>query len=298
MKKENTAKIKNSGILYICGTPIGNLGDITLRALNTLGEVDLIAAEDTRHTQKLLNFYKIKKTVTSYHEHNKFEKTTYLINVLREGKKIALVSDAGMPGISDPGYVLINAAIEENIKIIPIPGVSASLTALVASGLVKKSFIFEGFLSRKKSERRKYLIANKDEKRTIIIYEAPHRIKKTLSDILELWGDRKMTLARELTKKFEEIIRGSISDIIIQLNQKKIKGEITLVIQGDMSVKNGTHNDLINDDKLIEEQLKKLFEKGYSHKEIIEISKENINLSKNMIYKKLLKIRNNHSNLK
>ena len=286
-------KIENitQGILYICGTPIGNLSDITLRALQTLKEVDLIAAEDTRHTQKLLNYYEIKKPVTSYHEHNKFTKTPYLINILNEGKKIALVSDAGMPCISDPGHVLINSAIEKNIKIIPIPGVSAFLTALVTSGLISSSFIFEGFLPRRSSDRKKYLRINKDEKRTIVIYESPHRIKKTLTDILEIWGDRKITLARELTKKFEEIIRGTVSDVLTQIKQKEKKGEMTIVIQGEINKKKKTSNEIIIEEKIIDEHLKKLIDKGYSNKEIIKMSMDQINLSKNIIYEKLLKIK-------
>ena len=291
MIKKDKEEIKNQGILYICGTPIGNLSDITLRALTTLKEVDLIAAEDTRHTQKLLNHYKIKKTATSYHEHNKFKKTNYLIDILRKGKKIALVSDAGMPGISDPGYVLINAAIEEKIEIIPIPGVSASLTALVVSGLIKNSFIFEGFLPRKSNDRKKYLNKNKDEERTIIIYESPHRIKKTLADVLEIWGDRKIALARELTKKFEEIIRGSISDVLAQIKQKGIKGEITLVIQGKIEKEKKTSDEFIKEEKIIEEYLRKLISKGYSNKKIIEMNKEKLNIPKNVIYKKLLEIK-------
>ncbi|MEA2022495.1 MAG: 16S rRNA (cytidine(1402)-2'-O)-methyltransferase [Candidatus Caldatribacteriota bacterium] len=291
MIKKDKEEIKNQGILYICGTPIGNLSDITLRALTTLKEVDLIAAEDTRHTQKLLNHYKIKKPVTSYHEHNKFKKTNYLINILCKGKKVALVSDAGMPGISDPGYVLINSAIEEKIEIIPIPGVSASLTALVVSGLIKNSFIFEGFLPRKSNDRKKYLKKNKDEKRTMIIYESPHRIKKTLADILEIWGDRKIALTRELTKKFEEIIRGSVSDVLTKIKQKGIKGEITLVIQGKIEQEGKTSDEFIKEEKIIEEHLKKLVRKGYSNKEIIEMSKEKLNIPKNIIYKKLLKIK-------
>jgi len=291
MMKKDKEEIKNQGILYICGTPIGNLSDITLRALATLKEVDLIAAEDTRHTQKLLNHYKIKKNATSYHEHNKFKKTNYLIDILRKGKKIALVSDAGMPGISDPGYVLINAAIKEKIEIIPIPGVSASLTALVVSGLIKNSFIFEGFLPRKSNDRKKYLNKNKDEERTIIIYESPHRIKKTLADVLEIWGDRKIALARELTKKFEEIIRGSISDVLAQIKQKGIKGEITLVIQGKNEKEKKTSDEFIKEEKIIEEYLKKLISKGYSNKKIIEMNKEKLNIPKNVIYKKLLEIK-------
>jgi len=290
MKKEKKEELKKPGVLFICGTPIGNLSDITLRVLQTLKEVDLIAAEDTRHTQKLLNFYGIKKNSTSYFEHNKMEKTTYLINLLKEGKKIALVSDAGMPGISDPGYILVNSAINENIKIIPIPGVSASLTALVVSGLVNHPFIFEGFLSRKKSDRRNYLSVNKAESRTIVLYESPFRIKKTLLDILEIWGDRKIALARELTKKFEEIIRGKISEVLLLIDKKEIKGEITLVIQGNKNINHKKMNEY-EDNELLKELLKLLIEKGDSNKKIYEKIKLNTDLSKNKIYKKILEIK-------
>jgi len=289
--KTNKQAIEKEGILYVCGTPIGNLKDMTFRALEILKNVDLIAAEDTRHTKKLMNHFEIKKNLTSYHEHNKNEKAVYLIKVLKEGKKIALVSDAGMPCISDPGYVLVNEAIKEKIRIIPIPGVSAFLTALVVSGLVKDAFIFDGFLPRKKNDRKKYLKKNKNETRTIIIYESPHRIKKTLSDMLEIWGNRKVAFARELTKKFEEIIRGTISEVLNQIVRREIKGEITLVIQGSSESEEGLFKGMPVDEKIVDDYLADLKKKGYSNKEIIEITKENIEIPKNIIYKKLLKLK-------
>ena len=281
---------KDEGILYICGTPIGNLKDITFRVLEVLKKVKLIAAEDTRHTKKLLNFYKIDTPLTSYFEYNKFKKAPYLIERLKEGEEIALVSDAGMPGISDPGYILINLALENNIKIIPIPGVSALITALTVSGLPTERFVFEGFITRKSKKRREYLKKIENEEKTIIFYEAPHRLKKTLKDILDVLGDRKIAIARELTKKYEEIIRGNLSQILEEISDKKIKGEITLIVQGKIQKKG---NIITSKDKqIMENYLKKLSKEGYSDKEIIKISKEKLNFPKNVIYKKLLEMKN------
>ncbi len=285
------SKNKTEGILYICGTPIGNLEDITFRALRILKKVKLIAAEDTRHTKKLLNYYQINTKVTSYYEYNKFKKASYLVERLKDGQEIALVSDAGMPGISDPGYVLINLALKNNIKIIPVPGVSALITALVVSGLPTDKFVFEGFLPRKTKERKKYFKSIENEERTIIFYETPHRLKKALKDMLDTWGDRKIIIARELTKKYEEIIRGKLSQVLNEINTKEIKGEITLVVQGG---KRGKENDTINLLKrecIMEEYLKKLKNQGYSNKDIIKITQEKLNIPKNIIYKKLLKIK-------
>ncbi|MHC2994391.1 MAG: 16S rRNA (cytidine(1402)-2'-O)-methyltransferase [Candidatus Atribacteria bacterium] len=284
-------KNKFEGILYICGTPIGNLEDITLRALNILKKVELIAAEDTRHTKKLLNYFQIDTPVTSYYEYNKFKKAPYLIEKIKSGQKIALVSDAGMPGISDPGYILINLALKNNIKVIPIPGVSALITALVVSGLPTDSFIFEGFSPRKSAERKKYFKNIENEERTIIFYEAPHRLKRALKDMLDMWGDRKITVARELTKRYEEIIRGKLSQVINEIDSREIKGEITLVVQGG---KRGKENDIINPLKreyIIKEYLKGLHKQGYSNKEIIKMAQETLNIPKNIIYKKLLEIK-------
>ncbi len=285
------SKNKTEGILYICGTPIGNLEDITFRALRILKKVKLIAAEDTRHTKKLLNYYQINTKVTSYYEYNKFKKASYLVERLKDGQEIALVSDAGMPGISDPGYVLINLALKNDIKIIPVPGVSALITALVVSGLPTDKFVFEGFLPRKTKERKKYFKSIENEERTIIFYETPHRLKKALKDMLDTWGDRKIIIARELTKKYEEIIRGKLSQVLNEINTKEIKGEITLVVQGG---KRGKENDTINLLKrkcIMEEYLKKLKNQGYSNKDIIKITQEKLNIPKNIIYKKLLEIK-------
>jgi len=285
-------KNKTRGILYICGTPIGNLEDITIRALRILKEVKLIAAEDTRHTKKLLNHYQINTKVTSYHEYNKFKKAPYLVEILKNGQDIALVSDAGMPGISDPGYVLINLALNNNIKIIPIPGVSALITALVVSGLPTDKFVFEGFLPRKIKERKRYFQSIKNEERTIIFYEPPHRLKRALKDMLEILGDRKIVIARELTKKYEEIIRGKLTPVLSEINTKEIKGEITLIVQGGIKEKGNDTIDFLKDECIMEKYLRKLKNQGYSNKNIIKIAQEKLNIPKNLIYKKLLEMKN------
>lgn len=285
-------KNKTEGILYICGTPIGNLEDITLRVLKILKEVKLIAAEDTRHTKKLLNHYQINTKVTSYYEYNKIKKATYLVEMLKNSQDIALVSDAGMPGISDPGYVLVNLALKNNIKIIPIPGVSALITALVVSGLPTDKFVFEGFIPRKIKERKRYFKSIENEERTIIFYEAPHRLKRALKDMLDVWGERKIVIARELTKMYEEIIRGNLSQVLSEINTKEIKGEITLVVQGGIRKKENDTTDFLKDECIMEEYLKKLKKQGYSSKDTIKITQEKLNLPKNLIYKKLLEMKN------
>lgn len=216
-------------MLYIVGTPIGNLADITLRALDTLKSVDIIACEDTRHTKILLDQYQISKPLTSFHSYNKADKTKELIGLLRQGKNIALVSDAGMPGISDPGVNLINAAIKDNLDYCIIPGPTAFLSALVASGLPAHKFIFEGFLPPKPGSRKNVLKKFLGEKRTIILYESPHRIKKLLDDLLEIFGNIDLVLARELTKKFEEVKQKKVSEFIDCYNKIVPKGEFVVL---------------------------------------------------------------------
>jgi len=251
-------KNETEGILYICGTPIGNLEDITLRALKILRRVKLIAAEDTRHTKKLLNHFQINTKVSSYYEYNKFKKAT-----------------------SDPGYVLVNLALKNNIKIIPVPGVSALITALVVSGLPTDKFVFEGFLPRKIKERKRYFKSIENEERTIIFYETPHRLKRTLKDMLEIWGDRKIVIARELTKIYEEIIRGKLSQVLTEISTKEIKGEITLIVQGGIKKKGNDTIDFLIKECIIEEYLNKLKNQGYSNKDIIKIAQEKLNIPKN-----------------
>ena len=221
-----------SGILYLVATPLGNLEDITLRAINTLKKVDLIAAEDTRRAKKLLTHYQITTPVTSYFEHTSFRKTQSLLAQLREGKDLALISEAGTPAISDPGYRLTKLAIENTIQITPIPGPSAVITALSGSGLPTHSFIFEGFLPRKTGKRRSLFLSLQDQERTLVFYESPRRLLSTLQDLLRVLGDRQIVVARELTKMFEEIVRGKTSDIIGSFEDKTIKGEITILVSG------------------------------------------------------------------
>jgi 16S rRNA (cytidine1402-2'-O)-methyltransferase len=231
---KKTLPVANSaqGALYIVSTPIGNMEDITLRALRILKEVDLIAAEDTRRTGLLLKHFGIQAPLTSYFEGNELKKREFILSRLKEGKNIALVSDAGTPGISDPGFRLIHLAIESQISIVPIPGPSAAITALSVSGLPTDAFLFKGFLPHKSKKRRGLLKQVEEVKETLIFYESPHRISETLKDILEILGDREIVLTRELTKVYEEIIRGKLSEIQNQIGDRKLKGEITLVLSG------------------------------------------------------------------
>ena len=221
-----------AGTLYLVGTPIGNLEDITLRALRVLKEVDLVACEDTRHTVQLLDHYGIEKLTVSYHEHNELTRAAELIVRLEQGENIAMVSDAGMPGVSDPGYRLIALAVRHHIKVVPIPGASAFLSALVASGLATDSFRFSGFLPSKQGARRTVLEAIRNSPRTQIFYEAPHRIVETLQDVAELLGPgRHVVVAREVTKLHEEFLRGHAEDVLATLQKRgDVKGEITLLI--------------------------------------------------------------------
>lgn len=222
----------NKGTLYVVSTPIGNLEDITLRALRILKEVNLIAAEDTRHTNLLLSRFEIHTPLTSYFEGNEIKKRDLILARLNEGKNVALVSDAGTPGISDPGFRLIQLAIKNQIPVIPIPGPSAVITALSVAGLPTDAFLFKGFLPHKVKKRRDLLKELIDFRETLIFYESPHRVFETLRDILEILGDREMVLTRELTKVYEEILRGKVSEILNQIKDRKLKGEITLVISG------------------------------------------------------------------
>ncbi len=218
------------GCLYIVGTPIGNLEDITLRALRILKEVDLIACEDTRHTQKLLNHYNIAKTLVSYHEHNEMTRSPELLIQLEQGVKIALVSDAGMPLISDPGYRLVTLCVRHKIPVVPVPGPSAMLAALAAAGLPNEEFLFVGFLPQRSGERRRMLEHLRMEERTMIFYEAPHRVAESIADAQEILGDRPACIARELTKLHEEFLRGKLSQLAKSLAERPARGEITLIL--------------------------------------------------------------------
>lgn len=273
----------DKGKLYICPTPIGNLEDITLRTLRILGEVDLIAAEDTRHSIKLLNHYEIKKPLTSYHEHNIREKGQELIEKLNNGQNIALISDAGMPGISDPGQDLIRLAIKGDIDVIPLPGPSASITALVVSGISTNKFVFEGFLPSKKRDRIKELEGLKDEKRTIIFYESPHRILYFLNDMRDVFEDRNIAICRELTKHYEEIFRGTISQSLEKFSRDGIKGEFVIIVEGNDEVEETEEINII-------EYLKLYIDQGMSKKEAIKKLSQTMNLPKNQVYSESLKL--------
>lgn len=220
------------GILYIVATPIGNLEDITLRAIRTLGEVQLIAAEDTRRTKILLDSYGINTPVTSLHDHNELKKSSQLVAKLNEGTNIAYVSDAGTPGISDPGYIFVKQAIAESIRVVPVPGPVAAVAALNASGLPMDSFVFFAFLPSRRGKRRQLLESIKEETKTIVFYESPNRLIDTIDDVGQILGDRQISISRELTKMYEETIRGSAGEVLESLQGKKIKGEVTLVIAG------------------------------------------------------------------
>lgn len=276
-----------SGKLYICPTPIGNLEDMTYRTIRILNEVDLIAAEDTRHSLKLLNHFEISKPLTSYHEHNKDSKGGYLINKLLDGENIALISDAGMPGISDPGEEIIKEAIENNIEVEVLPGATASITALVGSGLNTSKFAFEGFLDRDKKTRRAQLEDVKEERRTIIFYESPHRLKDTLKDMLKILGNRKIALNRELTKKYQEVIREDIETAINIFDEKEVKGEFVLIVEGFTGEKTVENTyDGLNE----REYVLKLMESGMNKKDAIKAVCKDRKLKKDIVYKQVLDI--------
>ncbi|MDI6776536.1 MAG: 16S rRNA (cytidine(1402)-2'-O)-methyltransferase [Syntrophales bacterium] len=227
-----TDKAPRKGTLYVVATPIGNLEDITLRAIRILREVQLIAAEDTRRTKKLLHAHEIHTPLTSLYDQNEGRKSSFLISKMNEGMDVAYVSDAGTPGISDPGYVLINQALVNAIRVVPIPGVSAVITALSVSGLPMNSFVFDGFLPSRPVKRRQFLMSLRDETRTLVFYESPKRLLSTLRDVEEIMGDRKIVVSRELTKVFEEILRGRVGEVISLLQDRVVKGEVTLLIAG------------------------------------------------------------------
>lgn len=220
------------GKIYLVPTPIGNLGDISARALEVLNEVDFIACEDTRHSGRLFQKFEIKKKLISYHEFNERSRSKQLVEIVNNGQSIAVVSDGGSPGISDPAYQVVRQAVDNDIEIIPIPGPTALIPALTASGLPTDRFFFEGFLSNKSASRRKRLTALKDFEHTIILYESPHRIEKCLADILDVIGDRQVCVAREISKKFEQFLRGNVSELLETVKSKKLKGEIVVLISG------------------------------------------------------------------
>lgn len=218
--------------LYVVSTPIGNLGDMTHRAVDVLKSVDLIACEDTRHSGLLLQHYHIHNRLTSYHEYNKVSRTPELVEQMKQGRRVALITDAGTPGISDPGFYLIRAAVREGLPVIPVPGASALLAALVVSGLPSDRFAFEGFLPKRDGRRRKRLAALKAEERTTVYCESARRIKRLLAEMLELWGDRDVVVCRELTKRFEEVLRGRLTEVLARIGDREPKGETVVVVAG------------------------------------------------------------------
>lgn len=274
-----------AGIIYFVSTPIGNLKDITIRALETLESVDIIAAEDTRQTLKLLNHYNIKKPLVSYHEHNKRESGEKLIKEVLEGKNIALVTDAGTPGISDPGEALVNLAVENGIEIYLTPGPAAFVYGLVVSGLSTSRFVFEGFLPVDKKERKERFESIKDEEKTLIFYEAPHKLQRTLKDMCQYLGDRKIALCRELTKKYEEIIRTTLFEASAMYEDKKPLGEFVLVVEGKKKEDIEQEKAAKYEGITIEEHIKMYMESGMDKKEAIKKVAKERNLSKSDVYK-------------
>ena len=269
-----------SGKLYICATPIGNLSDITIRTLDVLNEVDIIAAEDTRRTMKLLNAYEIKKPVTSYYEHNKAFKSDKLISLLEEGKNLALVSDAGTPLISDPGDMLVSKCIERGIEVESLPGPCAAICAMTLSGLDSRRFYFYGFLPAAKNEKRKELEKLSAFTDTIIFYEAPHKLKATLSAMLDTMGNRRITIHRELTKKFEENIRVTLEEANAIYEENEPRGEYVLILEGaDEELSKTSYDDIP-----IEEHVLSLIEEGFDKKQAIKKCAELRNIPKREVY--------------
>ncbi len=274
-----------SGILYLVATPIGNLEDMTYRAVRILGEVDQIAAEDTRNSIKLLNHFSIKTPMTSYHEFNKYDKAEVLIDELLSGKNIALITDAGTPGISDPGEVLVKRCYEAGITVVPVPGACAAVSALIASGQDTRNFIFEAFLPMDKKERKQALLRLKDETRTMILYEAPHRLRKTLQELKDILGDdRKMTVCKELTKKHETFKQLSIAETVKLFEDEEPRGEYVLVIGGKSEKEVLMEQSRKWEDISVEDHLRMKIEDGMSKKEAVKTVAEERGIPKREVY--------------
>lgn len=272
---------ENNGILYLVSTPIGNLEDISYRAARILGEVDLIAAEDTRQTIKLLNHLNIKKPMISYHDNNRISRIPELLDKLKSGISIALVSDAGTPGISDPGEELVAMAIENGIKVTAVPGCTASVTALILSGLPTGRFAFEGFLPPKHTDRVRFLEGIKNEERTLIFYEGPHRIREMLRDLTEVFGRRRCAVLRELTKIHEEAVRGDISDVLAHFEANEPRGEFVVVVEGSKE----KANDKPDYSMLpVEEHVSMYMQKGHSRMDAMKLAAKDRGISKREIY--------------
>lgn len=269
------------GKLFICATPIGNIKDITIRVIKTLKEVDLIAAEDTRQTRKLSQRYRIKSTLISYHQYNEKTRSRELVEKMKLGENVALVSNAGMPGLSDPGHRLIKACIEAGIPIEVLPGPNAAIAAMVISGLPTNRFAFEGFLPRKRGERRKALTKLAKEERTLILYESCHRIVSLIEDMVEIFGERRVVLVRELTKKFEEVVRGSLGEVFELVIERQPKGEIVVVVEGV------SENKEEYSDEFIKARVEELKRKGLSKRDAIAEVAKSVRMAKRIIYEKI-----------
>lgn len=273
-----------TGMLYLCATPIGNLGDISARFIKTFEEVDLIAAEDTRQTLKLLNHLKLTKPLTSYHEHNKHEKGELIISYLKDGKNVALVSDAGTPAISDPGEDLVKLCIKNDIEVTSIPGPVAGINALILSGLSTKRFSFEGFLSVNKRHRREHLQGLKSDTHTLIFYEAPHKLKATLSDMYDVFGNRKIALVRELTKLHEEVIRTTLENAVCLYDEKNPRGEYVIIIEGSEKSEPSPIPSWWNSLSITEHIDYYINEKNLTSKEAVKQTAEDRGLKKRDVY--------------
>lgn len=288
-------KSRMEGKLYLCATPIGNLEDISFRVLKTLKEVDLIAAEDTRHSIKLLNHFDIKTPMTSYHEFNKVEKAAYLVEKMKEGSNVALVTDAGTPGISDPGEELVLQAYEAGLTVTSLPGPAACITALTISGLPSRRFAFEAFLPSEKKEKQRILKEMERDTRTIVLYEAPHRLLRTVGELLEALGDRRATLLRELTKKHETALRTTLSGILEHYRVEEPRGECVLVIEGK------SYQEVLEEEKEqwkgvgLSEHMEHYAKKGMDKKEAMKAVAKDLGVSKREVYQRLLDA-NNDSN--
>lgn len=277
-----------AGTLYLCATPIGNLSDMTFRVLETLQQVDLIAAEDTRNSLKLLNHFEIHTPMTSYHEYNKVEKAYTLIRKLQEGQDIALITDAGTPGISDPGEVLVAMCMKEGIRVTSLPGPAACITALTMSGLPTRRFCFEGFLPSDNKDKKDVLKDLQEESRTIIIYEAPHHLKKTLKELLEVLGDRRISICRELTKKFESVVSTTLEAALTMYETEEPRGEYVLVIEGKSFDEQKKELEESYQELPIEEHMKRYEDQGMDRKEAMKQVAKDRGITKREVYGYLL----------
>lgn len=276
-----------TGTLYLCGTPIGNLEDITLRVLRILQHVDVIAAEDTRHTRKLLTAYDLQTPLLSLHEHNEQSRIPHIVQRLQEGQDVAVVSDAGMPGISDPGSALVQACVAAGLTVVPVPGPTALVTGLVASGLCTEGFVFEGFLPREAKRRRERLKALAAYPQTLIFYEAPHRLRRSLQDMLDAWGDRPATLARELTKLHEEFVRGTISELVAWCAASEIRGEFVVMVAGAEL----PPDEVGADEEEVRQRLMDLMRDGVSRRDAVRQVAVEANVPRRVVYDVALRLK-------